>query len=229
METKIINWKEEFTKLFPESTERKLKDNHKWCDKCNGLGFSRKGIYIEFCTTCRGNGQIGLCTEGCGREQQHGYTVCDICRAKKDFTSKSEAEKLAFEKATKIKFADYDGKFLDDERAIDADEFADNFYYRMKDGEDYPTYVYGTVKRPIMGINFTDVINDACEDGYEEMTEYLNYEGVSEIQKAIDQWIEKQGDNNYCYDETNKIVVLLDDLIEEIKEQIEKENHKEKT
>lgn len=223
MDNKIINWKEEFIKLFPENTERQLKDNHKWCEKCNGLGFFRQGIYIDFCNSCRGTGQIELCTEGCGREKNSPYTVCDICRAKKDFEKETAKEKELFEKAQKVKFADYEGMFLKNERVIDKEDFADDLYYKIKDEEEYPMYVYGTYKEPVMSIDFNQVINDSCEEGYEDMTDQLDYDGVEEIQKSIDQWIEKQGEANYCYYESN-VVVLLDDLIVEIKEAIAIEN-----
>ena len=141
MDTKIINWKKEFTKLFPEKTERNLKDNHKWCNKCNGLGFFRSGEYISFCNSCRGLGQIELCTEGCGREKHNYYTVCEICKDKKDNEGKTKKEKENFEKAIKITFAEYDGMFLDSsDKVIDKDEFADNLYCKIKDGEYYPSY-----------------------------------------------------------------------------------------
>jgi hypothetical protein len=224
MNTKTINWKEEFTKLFPETTERTLKDNHKWCDKCNGLGFARKEIYIEFCNNCRGSGQIELCSKGCGRERKSGYyTVCETCLNKSDTEDKIKREKESFDKAQKIKFEDYDGMFIDGERAIDKDDFADNLYYKIKDGEDYLNYIYGTVKQPVMSIDIRDVIYNACDDGYEDMLDQLDYNGVEKIQELIDKWIEDQGESNYVYNETSKIVVLLDDLITEIKEQIEKE------
>lgn len=222
MSNKSINWREEFIKLFPEITERQLEENHKWCEKCNGLGFIRQGKYIEFCNYCRGTGQVELCTEGCGREKKNYYTVCEICKEKKDTERMQKAEKERYEKAEKVKFADYGGMFLENERAIDKEEFANNLYYKIKDGDEYSTYIYGTTKVPVMGINFEEVIKNACEEGYENMTDYLDYDGVEEIQKLIDQWIEKQGDSNYCYWESDKVVVLLDDLILELKEEIAK-------
>lgn len=96
-------------------------------------------------------------------------------------------------------------------------------YDKIKEGEDYPTYIYGTDKQAVMSIDINDVISNACEEGYEEMTENLDYTGVDEIQILIDQWIEKQGDSNYCYYENDE-VILLDELIKDIQKQIKEEN-----
>lgn len=221
---KTINWKEEFTKLFPETTIRELKPNHIWCDKCNGVGFSRNGIYIEFCTKCHGKGQIELCVEGCGKLPYNYYTVCEECKNKKQKEDQARKEKECFEKATKIKFNDYDGMFVDNEIVISKEDFADNLYYKVLDGDDYPNYVYGTKKQAVIKIDFQDIIHSACEDGYEDMEDRIDYTGVNEIQDKIDKWIEKQGDYNYSYSEDYKVIVLLDDLIAQIEEQIKKRN-----
>jgi len=224
---KTINWKEEFTKLFPETTVRELKPNHIWCDKCNGISFIKNGNYISSCTKCHGEGQIELCTEGCGRlKYSYYYTVCKECKDKKQEEIEFRKEKEAFEKATKISFNDYDGMFLDNERAIDKEEFEENLYYKILEDDNYPDYVYGTRKQHVINIDFKDIIYNACEDGYEDMDSFLDYKGVDEIQNKIDEWIDKQGDANYIYYEDYKTVVLLNDLITEIKEQIEKERNR---
>ena len=216
MDTKIINWRDEFIKLFPENTERKLKDNHKWCEKCNGLGFVRENNYIEFCNTCRGLGQIELCTKMCGREKKYPSSVCEECGKEK----KIEREEELYKNAQKIKFIDYDGMFFEGENVVDGEEFADNLYYKIKDGEDYLTYAYGTIKTQVIHIKLKDIICEVCEDGYDDMSDYINYDGVDEIQELIDEWIKKQGDLNCTYEKDYKVVVLLDDLIKEISEEI---------
>lgn len=176
---------------------------------------------ISFCQHCY-NGIQHICPH-CGKVLERGSSKCDCEGYKKEQWDKERIKyNESIARAEKIKFADYEGLFLNDERVIDKDEFADNLYYKIKDGEDYPTYVLGTEKVSVMNIDFNDVLSSACEDGYEDMTDNLDYEGVEEIQTLIDKWIEKQGDSNYCYYETNKVIVLLDDLITEIKEQIKK-------
>ena len=88
MDKKIINWKEEFIKMFPETTERVLKSNYKWCEKCSGVGFTRHGVYISFCNACLGRGQIGLCSEECGNDRKYPLTICKECDSKKEYYRK---------------------------------------------------------------------------------------------------------------------------------------------
>lgn len=217
-----------------------LQDDEIICEHCNGTGLSiednRYGIQgeysrnpfpythqsISFCQHCY-NGVQHKCIY-CGKILERNSCKCD-CKGYKKEQSDKEVAKYndSIKNAQRIKFDDYEGLFLDDEKAIDKEEFEDNLYYKIKDGEDYSIYVLGTEKAPIMGIDFYDIISSACEDGYEDMSDNLDYEGAEEIQILIDKWIEKQGNSNYCYYETNKVVVLLDDLIAEIKEQIKRE------
>ena len=121
---------------------------------------------------------------------------------------------------------EYGGKLYslsNDERIVDKDDFAEELYEKIKNGEDYPEYIYGTEKRVVMNIDFEDIVTDACEDGYEEMSKFLDWEGTTEIQNLIDAWVAKQGNNNYIYPQTSNTVILLDELAEEIKKGIEAE------
>ena len=218
-----------------------LQDDEVICEHCNGTGlriednvygiqgeysrnpFPYKHQSISFCQYCY-NGIQHKCPY-CGKILERGSSKCDCEGYKKEQLEKEKIKEVElFKKAKKIKFIDYQGLFLNNERVIDKDEFADNLYDKIKDGEDCLTYVFGTVKEPVMNIDFNEIINNACEDGYEEMDSYLDYEGVKEIQELIDKWIIKQGDSNYCYWENTRVVVLLDDLTADIKEQIENEN-----
>lgn len=215
---KIINWREELINLFPETTERKLLDNHKWCEKCNGLGLYKEGKSLFACNYCKGTGQAELCQNKCGNEK-HKYTnLCESCLNKSDDEKRIKMELYLFNKAEKINYCDYDGNFFIDDIVKDKDDFEEWMFERLLE-EDLPKYVYGTKKEKIMGINFTQIIEDECENGYEEMGDRLNYDGVEEIQTMIDKWIENQGDANYCYWEDHKVIVLLDDLINQLKKE----------
>jgi hypothetical protein len=215
-----------------------LQDDEVVCEHCKGTGLriedNNYGIQgersrnpfpythqsISFCQYCY-NGIQHKCSF-CGKVLERGSYECNCEGYKKEQLNKEIIKyNESIAKAEKIKFADYEGLFLDDERAIDKETFADNLYYKIRSGEDYPNVVFGTEKEPVMSIDFNDIISSACEDdGYEDMSECLDYDGVEEIQTLIDKWVDKQGDSNYCYYETGKIAVLLDDLIAEIKEQI---------
>lgn len=222
MKTKI-NWREEFIKLFPEETERKLIDNHKWCPDCKGIGFKKNRGYIEFCSACDGMGQIELCKNKCGHEKAKYADFCEECQKKVAKTFEEKRKKKNYDKATKINFDDYQGKFLINETVYDKDEIEDIIWDSVLENEEPVKYLYGTYKEPVMSINFEDVIRDACEEGYEDMTDYLDYDGVEEMQILIDKWIKKQGENNYCYWEDNKTVVLLDNLIDKVKAKVKSE------
>lgn len=216
---KLINWREELINLFPETTDRKLKDNYKLCEYCNGLGLYKRGEGLVGCNLCSGTGQIELCQNKCGNEKYKSCNVCENCFKRSEEEKRIKKENDIYEKAGKINYCDYDGKFLVDDTVKDKDDFKEWIFERLLE-ENLPKYVYGTKKEKVMGINFKQVIEDECENGYEEMGDRLDYTGVEEIQIMIDRWIEGQGDANYCYWEDYKVIVLLDDLINQL---IEKE------
>jgi hypothetical protein len=123
---------------------------------------------------------------------------------------------------TKIKYKDYKGKFFIDERVVESDEFEEWLYQQILDGENYPDFVWGVKKELAFNIDIKEIVNDACEDGYEDMSENLDFDSLKPIQEQIDKWVVEQGDCIYNFFEDYSIWVELDELIEEILEQIEK-------
>lgn len=219
----IINWREEFLKLLPETTLRELEDNCIWCDKCSGIGFTREGSSLCVCNKCKGKGYIKLCSSGCGNLPEGYSPLCAECKDKvfRDLAAKKNKDN--YNKATKIKFADYEGVFLSGGDSItDKDDFEDWLYELVVEG-DYPEYVYGTTREKIININLEDMVYAACEDTYEGMVQGIDCVGLDDIQTLFDEWVESQGEANYMYTEDFSVVVLLDDLIIELKKQA-KEN-----
>ncbi|QLY77833.1 hypothetical protein [Clostridium intestinale] len=215
-----------------------LQDDEVICEHCNGTGLgindNRYGIQgeysrtpfpythqsIGFCRHCY-NGIQHKCIH-CGKILDRSSRKCDCDGYKKEQQEEEEIKlNEAIKNAKKIKFADYEGYLVIDERVMDKEDFEDCLYCKIQSGDEYPIFMFGTERTHVMAINFSEIISDSCEDGYEDMSDTLDYQGVEEIQTLIDQWIEKQGDRNYCYYENNKIIVLLDDLIAELKEDTE--------
>ena len=216
MENKIM-WREEIIKLFPETTEKIKSEHDEWCLKCNGLGLIRENDYIVGCKACYGKGIIKACA--CGNKIDHkGYSICKECRDKKD----QEKAKERYNRAKKINYKDYRGKFIDGDRVIDKDCFEDDLYASIENGEEYPTWVWATKKEICFNtIDIQDIIIDHCEDGYEDIQTFLDLksEKLEEAQKLINEWEEENKEQMYCYYETNEIVLLYE-LIKEIKQQI---------
>jgi len=221
-----INWREDLISLFPDVTERVKRDNDEWCPVCKGIGLKRENNYIVGCTNCYGKGIIEACE--CGNKiDRRGYTTCKDCRDKKE----QERIKERFEKAKKIKYEDYDGKFLWSDRVVDKEELEDELYTQLYDGEDVPGYIYATkIIKVFSHINLTEIIYDKCEDGYEDMYSYFNYndEDLDKAQDYLNKWIKKHENVLDCYYEDFSTIVLLDDVIKKLKEELKSQLIKEK-
>ena len=222
---KEIKWRDELINLFPDVTTRILKENSKWCDKCNGVGLVKNGYFIETCDKCHGKGYIELCDNGDGNNRFNHYTICRDCKEKEWKETLLTKEQERFEKAKKIKFSEYDGKFFSDsDIIIDADDFTEELYLKYCDGEDIKNYVYATISYNNIDIDIYEIVCNCCEDdGYEDQYSFLDTKGLQEIQNKIDEWIEQQGECALIYQEDYATVILLDELIETFKEEMENE------
>ena len=91
---------------------------------------------------------------------------------------------VLYEKASKIKFKNYEGKFWIDswDYVKDKDDLEKWLYDLISEGEDCPTWIWGTNKIKCLNIDIADVIYDACDDGYEGM--YDNLE-ISDLKTDI--------------------------------------------
>lgn len=223
---KEIDFRVKFLEMFPDNYIKKIPDNATICDNCQGIGWHNKvDGFISLCNKCYGKGYIETKFCECGKEiLYHGDTKCNDCKQKEFKIKQQEKELIAYEKANKISFEAYSGKFWIDswDYVKDKDDLEEWLYDLISEGEDCPTWIWGTNKIKCLNIDIADVIYDACEngDGYEEMYDNLNLSTLKPIQEQIDKWLEEQGDSIYTYGEDYGNVVLLDDLIEEIKKEI---------
>lgn len=225
--------------LFNELTDRliiPLKDNEIVCPTCKGLRFTYKQTndkegYIQTCSSCY-NGKLYVCKH-CGKSNKTDHCNCDKSNNERNIKFNQEQakkEQVAFTKATKIKFKDYDGYFmLDDERVKSYDEIYDWLYDKIKyenlSDEELPKFLWGTKAESVFDLDIYDIILNKCEDGYEDMYSCLDTED-SDLEMAqvyLDNWYKRQGDSVNVYYEDYSVAVLLDDLIKEIREDIKKE------
>ena len=228
MNNLAINWREELIKLFPKTTQRTKGEYDEWCSKCNGLGLVNKGKYVDGCSACNGKGVKKACD--CGQKIDYPYyDACSSCRSKKRNEWKKQKDKELFEAATKISFADYTGLFSWNDRVISKDDLEEELYSLAYDGEELPSYIWGTKKAKVFGnIDLTEVIAGKCEDGYEDMESFFDYkdQGFIKAQELLNIWLEKHDSVTDIYYEDHKVAVLLDKVIEDIKQQIERESQK---
>ena len=221
---KQIDFREKFLELFPDNYIKKIPDNATICEECSGIGWHNKVEgFISLCNKCKGKGYIKTKFCECGKELlYHEDTKCNDCKQKEFKIKQQEKEMILYEKANKIKFKDYEGKFWIDnwDYVKDTEDLEEWLYDLIVDGEDYPTWIWGTNKIKCLNIDIADIIYDACDDGYEGMYDNLEVSTLKPIQEQIDKWLEEQSDNVYSYSEDFNTVVLLDDLIEEIKKEI---------
>jgi hypothetical protein len=223
-----INWREELIKLFPETTKRTKGEQDEWCQTCNGIGLINRGNYVVGCSACNGKGVKKACK--CGQKIDGPYyDACSSCRSKKFSEQQEQKDRDRFEAATKIPFEDYEGLFLWNERAITGEDLEEELYSLIYDSDEPQTYVWGTEKHKVFtDIDLTEVVANKCEDGYEDMESFFDYkdEDFIKAQELINIWLAKHDSATDIYYEDYKTAVLLDKVIEDIKQQIEREKQK---
>lgn len=228
MNNLTINWREELIKLFPETTQRTKGERDEWCPKCNGIGLIKEDRYVVGCSACDGKGIKKACE--CGQKiDKPYYDMCDSCRSKKWNEQQAQKDRELFEAATKVPFEDYTGLFLWNDRAITREDLEEELYSLIYGGEEPPSCIWGTTKQKVFShIDLVEVVANKCEDGYEDMETYFDYkdEGFIKAQELINSWLAKHDSATDIYYEDYKTAVLLDKVIEDIKQQIERENRK---
>ena len=209
-----------------------LEEDEILCPECKGLHFAfvEKGDsgFIESCRRCH-TGKLYICKH-CGKGNKTDY--CDCKEAQKErndrfYSEQAQKDFKAYKKAEKIHYKDYDGKFIIEgsEYIKDIDDVAEWIYEELSEGNDIPEYLWATESTPHFSIDLLDVISDKCEDGYEDMYDHLNTGShlIAEAQELVDKWEKEQGDSLNIYCETYDKAIIIKDLVEEIKKEIEAE------
>lgn len=225
---KQINLKQKFIELFTDENIRKLPEGLEWCSECEGVGWHNKTKgYISLCTKCNGKGYVEshVCKD-CGGKVKYYQRQCDKCHHKHWYEKQRKLEQERYNNAKKIKYKDYDcDKFwIENWNYVKSrDEFEDWLSDELYDNSEYPTWIFGTKKEQCLSVDICDVVSQACEDGYEDMYDNLDTDSLQPIQDQIDKWIADQGDCGCVYYEDYSVVVELDELIEEIKREVNRQ------
>jgi hypothetical protein len=205
-----------------------LDDNEILCTECKGLRFvliERNGKgYIESCRRCY-TGKLTVCKH-CGKGNKSWCDCKDAQDESNDFRIKQAQKDLeAYQKAEKIHYKDYDGKFIlsYSDYIKDIDDVAEWIYDLLTEGEEPPEYLWALESHQHFSIDLKDVISDKCEDVYDEMYSHLDTGSplLSEAQELINQWEQEQGESLHVFNETYKKAVIIKDLIEEVRKEIQ--------
>lgn len=215
----------------------KLEGNEIPCTTCNGLQFTytQNGEtgFINNCNKCY-NGKLFTCRH-CGKNNKTDHCDCEKSEQERRCSYNNiefEKEQKLFDKATKIKFNDYKGSFIlpNNDFIADSDSVCEWLYEKiacdMCLDEELPKYLWSTKAIPVFTLDLYDIILDKTEDGYEDMYSNLdmNDDNLIQAQEYLDRWYKNQGDMVNTYEEDYTVAVLLDDLIEEIRKEIGKED-----
>lgn len=211
-----------------------LDNNEIVCPTCKGLRMVYKQVnedegYIEQCRDCY-NGKLYVCPY-CGKANNTDSCNCEESSKRKELKWKEEQHKKnlqLFEKAKKIKFNDYKGYFIINERVVDSDDVSDWLYELIQNNEEIPEYLWATTSEPCLSLDLQDIIQEQSDDnGYEDMYNNLDTsdENLQKSQEYLDKWYKKQGDRINVYTEDYSKAILLDDVIKEIREKIKCENN----
>lgn len=223
-----INWREEIINLFPKTTQRTKGEHDEWCPKCHGLGLVKHQGGISGCSACSGKGIMKACQ--CGKKLESMYRErCDDCWSKERQEKMCQQDRARFEAATKVSYKDYDGLFLWDDIAINKDELGDILYWRLRDREEVPIFIWGTKKEKVFSeIDLYEIVSLKCEDGYEDMNSYFDFKDkdFTDAQLLIDKWLVKHDSVTDVYFEDYRTAVLLGSLIDDIRQLIEREDNR---
>jgi len=218
--------------LYSQLQERviiDLKEDTTLCPECKGLHFiyvenDGKG-YIQSCNHCY-NGVLYTC-KYCGQGNKTDCCYCEEARneERNEFRLKQiQRDNELYQKAEKINYKDYNGYYLlgSDEHLREQDDLEEWIYEKILAKEDIPEYLWAVEGSPHISIDLMDVIYDDCEDGYEDMFSYLDTKSslLLQAQDLIDQWEKDQGDSLCIFNETYKKAIIIKDLIEKIRSEI---------
>lgn len=205
-----------------------LEDNQIVCPECKNLRFvyiENNGTgHIETCRRCY-NGRLYTC-EFCGKNNKTSHCDCKESNEKRhnDFLLKRAVEESEhYKKAEKVHYTDYKGKYIINDYIKDQDNLEEWIYEKLFDGEDVPDYMWEVEGIPHMSIDLLEVITDKCEDGYDDMYSHLNTKSplLTQAQELINQWEREQGESLYVYGETYRKAVIIKDLVDKIRKEIE--------
>lgn len=212
---------QEILDLLASKLKYNLKENQKVCSVCNGVQkvfrvVSPTEAYLQSCPSCYG-GVINICKH-CGKENKSDWCNCEKANNERS-VDYANIECAKMDKATVIKFSDYQGKLMSlysQEIVVDVDDFKDEYWDTFT--EDSVKRVWAMEEQTVLSLDVVDWIRNECENGDAHENFYDNLDMNSSLlglaQELINQWLDKQ--DNLTYIESGKVVVDLTELYEEI-------------
>ena len=229
-----VNLYEAIQKSFPKILIKDLTEHERICPVCNGLGmiienniygikgdkseagrkyyFPYKHQALSFCQSCY-NGVQRLCPY-CGQPYKNkAYLHCD-CEGQKKVDEEKRIKKWneTVTNAVAVDEKDVDTMLYCEEfdKYYDTvDDFFDDYACNYEDMEVYnkPERLWVTSDRKIF-IDASYIIENACEDLYEDARDNISDKDIKQLQSFLDNWCKKQiGTTTYdpCYKQYVKI------------------------
>lgn len=229
MKQETINILEIFEKDFPPILVKDLQENERVCPVCKGLGmkiedniygvkgdtseagrkyrFPYKHQSFSFCPSCY-NGVQRLCPY-CGKPYKYqGIMHCDCKTQKKlDEENISQYWQEKLDKAVEIEESEVKTMLY----CREFDKYYSSVAECMEEWEDYYCHQFSLKERPQklwvttaidLHIDAETVIEEACEDMYEDAIECIDETEQDELQEMLNKWCDRQGMTTYypCYE-----------------------------
>lgn len=228
----------EVSELLPQVLEKDLQEGEEICPTCHGLGmvvadnpfgienekhpdgklFPYKKQSLTFCPTCY-NGVVRRCRY-CGvidRRYIDPTSHCNCVQARADRAKKLAEERgNIYRNATKIPLEEARKKYKmfyieDYDEYVLADWFCDWLDEKEQDDEDFnlnKLMVYATSKVQI-GFDAQSIIENACDDLYEDAICLIDRDGFKAMQDFFDKWCVEYGADTTTYYPNYSVAIIM--------------------
>ena len=208
-----------WSELIGKKLTKDLHDDEAICPVCRGTGlqitdnpyglkgdpehpgvrFPYKHQSLIYCWNCY-NGVVHICPY-CGKQMKRGWLKCDCNTVKKqEIEEKHRKEQEAFDKAKKHEPDSLGGQFpaacspwyqYRDGYFENWDDFFEAWAEEHADDE-RPVYVWVAEE---IGMDFaaTSIVENACDDLYDDAVQDVDDKGIAEMQTYLDEWRKKYG------------------------------------
>lgn len=167
------------------------------CGKCHVVASSPKGFIgtPDECIAAARAVALEHCGPWfceCGTEREQHFTECAACRQERLAKERELKEVARFEKAEKVRAADWTGEYVWSERFEELFSDVDELRGRYVDeGEEPPDYVW-ECEEEVLTLSAGDILNDALErEGGTFMLEHMAPVVAQDLQAALDGWLKK--------------------------------------
>lgn len=223
--------------LMPRQLEKDLQEHQQICVTCKGLGivirdneyglseepwirgFPYKHQSLFPCPDCY-NGVQPVC-KFCGspgsRRYVHAETECKCADAQNARNEKHfQEEKDRWEKAEKVSYEEALKRFVivyidGHDEYVDVDDLMERLEEIKLEDPELPTpYIWGTYTTQLSLPDASDLVEDACEELFEEAAANISREDINSLQDFLVQWTNKVKGDTTTFWPDYKIGILVD-------------------